>query len=203
MPQRIPTFDDVVNPLNEGFLNLSHSDEDKKREVADKVWDMLQKAYEKIGGIHGNGFQSKEDMIKNIHFWKVGKSKGQINSVVMYKDKGGRKRVAAATDGTPEGKNRLGEIVSNDYERSYGEMSGPMLSFTKKHLPPGHLTKHAIPYKEVASIAKLSGDVIRKPPEDDPELKLHPELKDHFYQREIGGHWHTKAMFGTPGKKVI
>jgi hypothetical protein len=130
-------------------------------------------------------------------------SKGQPNSVVLYKDKAGRKRVAIASDGSEEGKQRLGEMVRNDYRRSYGEMSGPALSFTKKQLPDGHLKNHAIPYREVETIARLSGDAIRRPPEDDEEIKRHPELKDHFYQRQIGGHWHTKAMFGTPGKKIL
>jgi hypothetical protein len=83
---RIPSFDDVVNPLNEGFLNLLPSDKDKKQEHADVVWNMLQKAYAKVGGIQGSGFESKEDMIAKIPFWKIGRSKGQPNSVVLYKD---------------------------------------------------------------------------------------------------------------------
>src|SRR6185369_11186059 len=64
MPKRIPSFDDVVNPLNEGFLNLSTEHTDKKKEMVDQVWDMLQKSYEKVGGMIGHGFESKEDMIK-------------------------------------------------------------------------------------------------------------------------------------------
>jgi hypothetical protein len=48
----------------------------------------------------------------------------------------------------------------------------------------------------------LDGEGIRKPPHDDPEVVRHPDLKDHFYQRKIGDHWHTKVMIGTAGKKI-
>lgn len=205
MTKKLSSFNEVTrpNPLTEGFANLLPQHEAEKRQHADEVWDMLQKSYAKVGGIQGNGFASKEDMIKSIPFWKVGKSMGKVKSVSLYKDKHGRKRVAVATDGSDEGKRRLGEMVAKDYDRSYGEMSGPALRFTKRQLPEGQLTHHALPYHEVEHIAKLNGEEIRRPPDDDEEIKAHPELKDHFYQRKIGAHWHTKAMFGTPGKSIF
>jgi hypothetical protein len=43
---------------------------------------------------------------------------------------------------------------------------------------------------------------IRRPPHDDPEIKRHPEFAEHFYQRKIGNHWHTKLIVGKPGKRL-
>jgi hypothetical protein len=195
-------FDYEAQSLQEGFTNLLPQHEDLKRRHVDAVWDLLQHSYSKIGGIHGSGFESKEDMIKKIPMWKIGKTNGRINSVVLYKDKEGRKSVAMGTDGTGEGKQRIAEIMHKDLDRSYGEKSGPALSFMKRHTPDGFPKKYAMHYDEVKKIAKANGHDIRRAPEDDPEVLRHPELKDHFYQREIGGEWHTKAMFGVSNKKI-
>ena len=92
--------------LNEGFVNLIH-DDPKKSQYVDAVWDMLQTSYAKIGGIKGNGFQSKEAMM-SLPFWKVGTVKGKPVAVTIYKDKSGRKAVASGTDGSDEGKMRIG-----------------------------------------------------------------------------------------------
>lgn len=91
--------------LTEKFINLiGEKDIEKKREYADRVWDILQRSYAKIGGIKGSGFKSKEDMIKNIPFWKIMKSNGKVIAVKLYKDKNGRKSVAGGTDGSKEAK---------------------------------------------------------------------------------------------------
>ena len=188
--------------LQERFINLLH-DDPRKQQYAHEVHDMLQKAYEKIGGIQGSGFRSPEDMVKNIPMWKLHRKGGKIRGVVLYKDTNGRKSVATATDGSEEGKKGVAEIYRDDVVRgrAYGERSASALSFTKKVVGAEHLKKHIIPYEHVQKT--LGGDVeIRRPPEDDPEIQRHPEFKDHFYQRQIGGHWHTKLMFGTPGKKL-
>jgi len=196
-------YKDDLEELQEGFTNLLPHHGELKRKHVDAVWDMLQHSYAKIGGIHGSGFSSKEDMIAKIPMWKIGKTGGRVNSVVLYKDKEGRKSVAAGTDGTVEGKKRMAEIMTHDMHRSYGEKSGPALAFMKKHTPPGFVQQYAIPYEHVKKISKALGDEVRRPPEDDPEILKHPELKDHFYQRQIGGQWHTKAMFGAPYKKIV
>jgi hypothetical protein len=72
--------------------------------------------------------------------------------------------------------------------------------FTKKIFGVDFVKKYA---KTPEEVAKISGDEIRKPPADDENIRYSPELKDYFYQREIGGHWHTKIMLGTNGKKII
>lgn len=186
--------------IEERFVNLLPHQEEEKRKHAKEVYGLVQKSYSKIGGIHGSGFKDHEDMVKNIPLWKLHKKDGQIKAVTLYKDKGGRKSVAVATDGSEEGKKALGHIVKDDItrNRSYKEVSGPSLSFGKKHITDIH--KHIIHPDEVKK--HLKGEEIRKPPHDDPEIQRHPELKDHFYQRKIGDHWHTKVMLGTPGKKI-
>lgn len=163
---------------------------------------MLQKAYAKIGGIHGNGFSSPDDMVRFVPFWKIDRRGERILSVVLYKDKGGRKSVACATDGTAEGKASLARIVKDEVtqNRSYGERSGPLLSFAKAQLPEGALEANALAYKDAE---KILGEPIRRPPADDPEILKHPELKDKFYQRMIGGEWHTKVMMGTVGLSIV
>lgn len=188
--------------LEERFINLI-GDDPRKHEHKDELHGLLTRAYEKIGGIHGSGFSSPDDMVKNIPMWKIHKdsSTGKITSAVLYKDKEGRKSVAVATDGSETSKKRLSDMMTQDMtrNRAYSEKSGPSLSFLKRNLPPGHITKFAIPRDKVA---KISGEEIRQPPSDDPEVLKHPELKDHFYQRKIGNEWHTKVMLGTPGKKI-
>lgn len=187
--------------LVERYVNLF--DPEKKKQYADVVWDMIQNAYKKIGGIRGSGFSSKEDMIKNIPFWKVAKKDGKVVAVALYKDKGGRKRIASATDGTEDGKEKL-EIMGRDditRQRSYAEVSSSSLKFVlRRWKGPEDITKYMILPKDAE---KILGDELKYPvSDDDPEVVAHPELKKYFYQREIGGHYHTKLMIGTPGMKL-
>jgi hypothetical protein len=165
--------------------------------------DVLQKSYAKIGGIHGSGFTSKEDMIKNIPFWKLKKHDGKIVSVAMYKDKAGRKGVAYGTDGSEHGKAGLGDIMKNDMsqKRSYSELSGAALSFMKRSLGHDKLRDHLI-HPDHAHHYLDHDDMVRQPPVGDPEVLKHPEFKDHFYQRKIGDEWHTKIMLGAANKKI-
>ena len=187
--------------LEERFINLigDHPDKDKH---AEHVFSMLQNSYKDQGGIHGSGFKSPEDMKKNIPMWKLAKKNGRVVAAALYKDKGGRKRVAVATDGSEEGKAHLSRIMTDDMtrNRSYSEQSGKSLSFLKKNLPEGHLKKLALKHEHVRNL--FPGEEIRKPPKDDPEIQRHPELADHFYQRKIGDEWHTKIALGTAGKKI-
>lgn len=185
--------------LTETYINVF--DEKSKRKYIDDVWDILQSSYAKIGGIHGSGFSSKQDMIDNMPFWKLARVGGKIVAVAIYKDKKGRKRVAAGTDGSREGKTAFADIASSDLSqgRSYSELSGPSLVFVKKRYK-GDLQKHLIKPQDVEAIL---GTKIEYPVGDqDAEVLLHPELKDYFYTREIGGGSHTKLMLGTPEKSI-
>lgn len=187
--------------LVERFVNLLTPK--KKEKYADEVWNMIQNAYKKIGGIRGSGFRSKEDMIDNIPFWKVATKNGKVVAVAMYKDKGGRKRVASATDGTDEGKDKLEMIGKEDLsqERSYAEVSSSSLKFLlRRWKGPKDIKDYMILPQEAE---KVLGEKLKYPvPDNDPEVIAHPELKKYFYQREIGGHYHTKLMIGKPGVKL-
>lgn len=61
--------------LTESYINLFK--EQEKEKYVDEVWDLIQTSYKPIGGIHGSGFKSKDDMIKNIPFWKLVKRGGK------------------------------------------------------------------------------------------------------------------------------
>jgi hypothetical protein len=189
--------------LEERWVNLI-GDHPDKHKYAQHVYDLVQKAYKDQGGIHGSGFSSPEDMKKNIAMWKLAKnSEGEITAAALYKgNKNGRKRVAIATDGSDHGKAAAARIMTDDINRnrSYSEQSGKSLSFLKKNLPAGHLQTLALTHDQVVKMHP--DEEITRPPADDPEVLRHPELKDHFYQREIGGHKHTKLMIGTPGKTI-
>lgn len=187
-------FDTPDKVLRESIINALPDDLFKKRKYVDEVWDILQSSYEKIGGIHGSGFNSKDDMIKNIPFWKLVKRHGKIVTVAMYKDKNGRKRVAMGTDGSIEGKKGFIMIAAEDLKqnRAYVEVSGPSLNAQVKMIED--IKNHAIPYDVVEEI--LWPDHIKTPPLDDAEIIKHPQLKQFFYQRKIVGEWHTKIMLG-------
>lgn len=191
------SFADFSELLDEGFSILHSHQEDEKREHAHHIYSMVQHAYKPIGGIHGNGFKDHHDMVKNIHTWKIHKDhQGKVRAVGLYKHKNGQmKRVAVATDGTSEGKKGLSHIVKHDLQnkRAYVETSGPSLNFHKK-VHGGKLKNYALSHKEVRS--RMPEDEIRKAPHNDPEVQRHPELKKHFYQRKIGGEWHTKIALG-------
>ena len=163
------------------------------------VYDLVQKAYEPIGGIKGNGFNSADDMVSNIHMWKIHKKDGAIKAAVLYKKTPqGRKRVAVASDGSAEGKKKLGEMMTADYKqgRSHGEISGGSLKFLKKQI---HVKDFANSFEEAQKYHAVNGDKIHRPPKDDPEVLAHPELANHFYQRELGGKLHTKLLVGSVG----
>ena len=184
-------FKDFNVIITEGYTNLFNAAD--KEKYVDEVWDMIQKAYASQGGIKGSGFKDKADLVKNIPFWKLGKTNGKINCVAMYKDKAGRKRVAIATDGTEDGKMRLLEIMMQDIKmmRCYVELSGKSLAFIAKNMD---VSKYAVP---VDQVKRKSDDEIHPVPGDDPEIHKHPNLKQYFYQREIGHHLHTKVMLGN------
>lgn len=183
--------------LTERFINLLPRDADKKNALKDEVYAMLQKAYADQGGIAGSGFSSPDDMVERIPFWKIVRKNNRIVAVGMYKDTAGRKRVAVATDGTPQGKQAAAEMALSDLTqgRAYGEVSGKSLSFARKQFD---IKPFLIPFDQAAKMLAKRGDDAQRPAEDDPEVIRHPDLKDYFYTRIIGGEPHTKVMVGTP-----
>jgi hypothetical protein len=172
------------NSIKENYKNLQT--DSQKQPFVDEVWNLLQSAYEKIGGIKGNGFKSKEDMIQNIPFWKIKtNTDNSVTSVLLYKIKDGlRKTVALATNGTLEGKEDLKKMMKEDMTRSMCEISDSTLKFVQRNMPH-ELEKYKIPF-EVADKILHDDEMI--------------PVDDYFYQRKIGGHLHTKLLVGTPSK---
>lgn len=186
--------------LTEGFKNLFTPEQ--KRKYADEAYEQLQQSYKKVGGLKGGGFKDVEDFVNNIPFWKLRfNANGKLIAASYYKDKGGRKRVALSSDGTPEGKKYVMMMMVEDLAqgRAYGEVSAASLNFAAKMLGYDTLKKFAMTPEK---LKQVTNEEIFPVPKDDVELQLHPELKDYFYQREISGELHTKIAFGVAGHKI-
>ncbi len=186
--------------LNEKYLNLFTNTKGviSRNEYKDEVYELLQKAYKDIGGIKGNGFNSADDMVKNMPFWKIAKVKGKIVAIILYKDKNGGKAVAMATDGSRDGILKLKDILKNELSRSYMEASSNALRFAIKFLGVELLKKYAISIDDVKQL--LHDDEIL---EGSEKYKTdYPDLADYFYSRKIGSSIETKIMIGTPNLKI-
>lgn len=180
-----------LQQLTETFDNLFAKDTDKRQRYAQQVYDLLQTAYSPIGGLKGSGFNSPQEMIEQIPMWKLFRRGNDIKAVMMYKDTGGRKRVAMATDGSPEGKKILARMVKDEYEqqRSYAEISGGSLRFHQRVLGDEMLDAITIPTRQAVQLLNLQPDEYRV-------------VSDVEYQREFKGEWITKRMLGVPGKNI-
>lgn len=176
--------------LNESYKNLTSKEE--KEKYAKEVYSLLQSAYSKIGGLKGNGFQSKEDMIEKIPFWKLFIFQGRVIACSMYKDKQGRKRVAIGSirdKSDPDykkSKSIVFQMMKDDavFHRSYGEISGSMITAYKK-LIPNFFEEYCIPSDKVKEI----------------DNSIIPTGK-YTYKREIGGEMIEKVMYGELGKGI-
>lgn len=75
--------------LNEKYLNLFTNTKGviSRNEYKDEVYELLQKAYKDIGGIKGNGFNSADDMVKNMPFGKSQKLKAKLSRLFYIKIK--------------------------------------------------------------------------------------------------------------------
>jgi len=192
-----------ASQLNEAFKNFI-GDDPKKYEWVDRVWDILQLSYKPIGGIKGNGFGSKEEMIAKIPFWKIFTRGDDVKVVAMYKDRAGRKGVAYGTDGSAEGMKFLGKIFAADLDKSFTEVSGPLLGFILKSVGFEAL--------EPFFVVKKASDKIIIPDDEYVQQNLSqkdrftwskfPKLRPYFYVREIGGKPHLKISIGTGGKTI-
>jgi hypothetical protein len=196
------TFEQHIN-LQERFINLFKGDLEKRIQYADEVWEILQRSYKDIGGVLINGMRTKEEMIKNIPFWKLVTLHDKVVAVSMFKDKGGRKRVALGTDGSLEAKAKVKEMMLTDLKlkRSWGEISGPSYGFLKKSVAPEILRSALIPVQTV--IALSPGKNIKPSFGNDPKIKASDPLRDFWYMRSIGGKEpKSKLAIGTPGNKM-
>lgn len=198
-------FESVV--LQERILNLFAKDEEEREKYADEVWNILQTSYQKIGGLRGSGFGSKQEMIDKIPFWKIFKRNGRVVAVMMYKDKGGRKRVAMGAD-LPDGKEYVAMEIKHEFGRAYFEVSGPSYGFIKKAVGVDFMRKYAKTPEEVNDIVKDEeiisyNEWLAQGNPKSEDVKGGDPLMDYFYMREIGGKKKAKIMLGTRGNKIV
>ena len=163
------------NLLIERYITLIKPED--RTQYVDLVWDMLQQTYKKLGGF--KSARDKEDLIADSSIWKMVRKNGKIVAVSIYKDKFGRKCIASATDGTPDGKAALLQMWLEDTKqnRAWGEFSGPSEHIKlKQGMKP-------IPNKYVADI--LGKNI----------LSLNPD--GYHYTRLIAGEPHEKILAGS------
>lgn len=209
--------------ISEAIDNLFIDDKEKRLQYVDQIWDILQHSYAKIGGIHGNGFNSKEEMVDKIPLLKIFRRGDTVKAVMAYKDANGRKSVAMGTDGTSEAKEMVGKMKSDEFKtgRSYVEVSDAALYFLIKKLGI-KILEHIVPYEKAVERAKENGDkvehkslkaegkfidsVIEFIHSKDSyklnltvkeKLKIIEALTNACYRRKIGEHFHTKVMLGN------
>lgn len=185
--------------ITERYINAFVAKE--KELYVDDVWKIIQDSYRSIGGHKGTGFASKQDMIDKIPFWKMVRKNGKIVAVAMYRDKGGRKRVAVGTDGTSIGKEELTKIYVADFNRAYFEVSGASFGLIVKTLGEDFVKKYAKSPEEAEKIEGKGKFV--EPNSSELMYKRFPGLRKYMYGRPIGGEVHTKIMLGTNGLKVV
>lgn len=168
----------MENILNEHYVTVTNNNDMNK--YVDIVWDMLQNAYKEIGGFLTA--KTKDELIKKSSLWKMVRRNGKILAVKIYTSKkGGRKSIACATDGTPEGKDALYSILKEDIKmmdqrQAWAEVSGKMEYLYNKF---GGVV---VPSKYVKDILK--------------DKEIFGQKDDGHYSRNIKGEPHEKIMFG-------
>lgn len=198
--------------LNEGFVTAVHErDIEIKRKYVDQVWNLLQHTYAKIGGIKGSGFSNKDDMIANIPMWKLYVQGGKVKVCMLYKDRGGRKGVAVATDGSKKAMSVLSSVIKDDFKVSFGEYSKGMLVFIFKNanlevLRPYILTIDSVramfPDEEIiAPTDKFVEENLG--PNDQTVYKKYSQYRQYFYVRKIGTELFLKMAIGTPRQTIV
>jgi hypothetical protein len=194
--------------LSERYTNII-GDNELKQQYKQAVWDVLQLSYKQVGGIKGSGFSSPDDMVKNIPFWKLAIKGGAVVAVVLYKDNGGRKFVALGTNGTEVGKRSIVDMMKNDLNRSYGEVSKAALGVLMKQVP-WDVLKHFVKTPEEAKTITGKDDVrpVSEVPFNDlskdakKTLENYPQLRKYGYLRNIGGDIYFKVLLGTPNLTI-
>ena len=170
--------------INEHFVNIfTQSDDLKLDEYKDEVYNLLQQAYAPIGGLLG--IENAQQLIDDTDFWKLCTKNGKVVACATYTYKrGGRKLIAAGTNGTPEGKQWLYKIIQEDVKfkdrKAWAEVSGAM-----EHI---YINKQgAIPIPATIAHEIMKGK---------PFLKIHDD--GYHYDRMIAGEVHTKILVGYP-----
>lgn len=164
--------------LNERFITVTNNNDMNK--YVNIVWDMLQDAYKEIGGFLTA--KTKDELIKKSSLWKMVRRNGKILAVKIYTSKkGGRKSIACATNGTPEGKDALYSILKEDIKmmdqrQAWAEVSGKMEHLYNK-------------FGGVVVPSKYIQDILA-------DKEIFNQKDDGHYSRNIKGEPHEKIIYG-------
>lgn len=201
----------VEHIITESYVNAVGTDTTAlaiKTKYMDQVWEVLQSSYAAIGGIKGNGFQSPEAML-TLPMWKLGVRDGVVKAVLIYKDKNGRKSVAAGTDGSYQGAWFIRDMFKVEMSRSYGEKSKAALGMVMKLHPFDVIKEFLVSPERVAEMTPNDhiiaiADVAKDDWPGDARMTLskYPGLEDYGYLRDIGGNMIFKVMIGSPHKPI-
>lgn len=171
---------DLIHYINEHFVNAL-SKEDMKKHI-DVVWDILNKAYEKIGGMAG--MDSKEQLIDETDMWKMVRKNGKILAVKCYTFKrGGRKACYCGSDGSEEGKKALYQMIKDDMR----------LKDRKAWIEGSGAIEHI--YKKYGDATPIPAYIAQEIMKDKKFIKINPD--GYHYTRLIGGEPHEKIMLGN------
>lgn len=172
------------NLVTEHFVNIFTQERDSKlNQYKDEVYNLLQQAYAPIGGLLG--IENADRLVADTDFWKLCVKGGKVVAATTYTYKrGGRKLIAAGTDGSQEGKQWLYKILDEDIRfkdrRAWAEVSGAM-----EHI---YINKNgAIP---------IPATIAQKIMKDKLFIKIHDD--GYHYDRMIAGEVHTKILVGNP-----
>ncbi len=199
----------ALNALNENVKNLLIKDMELKKKYSLEVWSILQEAYSSIGGLKGSGFNSVDDMIENIPFWKLIMKDSIVHGVVMYKDSGGRKAVAlGALKGSSYGITMIKSIFKDTFKVSFGELSKAALNMALKSVPY-HIVRQLIHTPESAEkiLGKETTPIKDIPKDEWPSdaivtIKKFPWLLDYGYLRILKGKPYFKVLIGKEGLQI-
>jgi hypothetical protein len=163
---------------------------------------------------YGNDYlfksKNKEDMIKNIPFWKVIKQSGNVVGAMLYKDKNGRKRVATCTDGSRTAKKYLAQAILQEPSRAFFEVSKKSWEFTRKQFNQDDLISFMKnPVEAALALNKELIDLVDIPVKILDAASLNPNdpankpYEEFIYGRKIGGKVQAKVLVGTIGKEFF
>lgn len=167
-------------------LNAAHEvHREKHREKhRQEIHDMLHNCYKEIGGYSGlkSGTKEESDAIHDDiskSMIKAVKRDGKISAVNLYKDKYGRKLVAAGHNGTKQGSTDWKKIAADDnqHKRAWGEVSGAV-----EHIH----TKLGFPKIPASQAKEILGKSDIRVSKTDP----------YKYTRKIGDDEHEKTIMG-------
>jgi hypothetical protein len=180
---KLKTFKSILSETVYSIgLNPKH--EHLRKKHSEEIHNILQSSYASIGGYagHKSGSKNERDAImadvhNPEHKLKLTRHDGKVTSVIVYKDKYGRKLISAGTDGTSHGKTHLKNVLKDDskMERAWGEFSGPLKAVVGK-----------LGWKQIKSsrMGKLTGKDIK-------------QVSDTEYSRKIGDKDFVKSGMGV------